>query len=71
MTPKGPQAVKVQEAHAYLEWAMQTGLGDCDLALDQRGLEFLLEKHLPTKGLCIPPDGERTGGGRVFLRLAY
>ena len=69
--PTGPAGVTVETAYAYLEWAMQRGRGKETLALDQRGLDFLLEKHLPTKGLLIPPEGERFGGGRVFLGVAF
>ena len=69
--PTGPDGVTVETAHAYLEWAMQMGLGKETLALDQRGLDYLLEKHLPTKGFVIPPEGERFGGGRVFLGVAF
>lgn len=67
----GPQGVTVERAHAYLEWAMQMGHGKDILALDRRGLDFLLEKHLPTQGLAIPPEGDQHGGGRVYLRLAF
>ena len=68
---KGPQPITVERAHAYLEWHMQMGAGKDILALDRRGLEHLLEGHLPTKGLGLPQEGDERGGGRVYFRLIY
>lgn len=50
---------------------MQRGHGNDIISLDRRGLEFLLEKHLPTLGLRILPDDEQIGGGRIYLGLAF
>jgi hypothetical protein len=67
----GPAGVTVDQLNAYTEYYMQLGQGKNIVALDRRGLDYLLEKHLPTAGLSIPPDGEQCGGDRVFLRLAF
>lgn len=67
----GPQGITVEQARDYFEWHVQCGRGKDIAALDRRGLEHLLDKHLPTRGFCTPPVEEQAGGGRVFLRLAY
>ena len=67
----GQQAATVEEINAMTEWLMQRGHCSDIMALDRRGLEFLLEKHLPTMGLRILPDDEQIGGGRIYLGLAF
>lgn len=67
----GQQAATVEQSNALTEWLMQRGHGKDIMALDRRGLEFLLEKHLPTLGLRILPDDEQIGGGRIYLGLAF
>lgn len=67
----GQTPATVEQINALTEWLMQRGHGQDTMALDRRGLEFLLEKHLPTKGLRILPDDEQIGGGRVYLGLAF
>lgn len=69
--PTGPQGFTAEQARDYFEWHVQCGRGKDIVALDRRGLDYLLEKHLPTRGLTAPPEEEQHGGGRVFMRLAY
>ena len=68
---QGPQGATVEQINALTEWLMQRGHNKDIMSLDRRGLEFLLEKHLPTMGLRILPDDEQIGGGRIYLGLAY
>ena len=65
------QVATVEEINALTEWLVQRGHGKDTMALDRRGLEFLLEKHLPTLGLRILPDDEQIGGGRIYLGLVF
>ena len=67
----GQKAATVEQINALTEWLVQRGHGNDIMALDRRGLDFLLEKHLPTMGLRILPDDEQIGNGRVYLGLAF
>ena len=67
----GQQAATVEQINALTERLVQRGHGKDTMALDRRGLDFLLEKHLPTLGLRILPDDEQIGGGRIYLGLAF
>lgn len=67
----GQKAATVEQINALTERLMQRGHGSDIMALDRRGLDFLLEKHLPTMGLRILPDDEQIGNGRVYLGLAF
>ena len=67
----GQKVATVEQINALTEWLMQRGHGQDTMALDRRGLEFLLERHLPALGLRILPDDEQIGGGKVYLGLAF
>ena len=67
----GQKAATVEQINALTEWLMQRGHGSDIVSLDRRGLDFLLEKHLPTLGLRILPDDEQIGGGRIYLGLVF
>lgn len=69
--PKGPEGITMEQLRDFAEWHVQNGRGADIAALDRRGLDYLLEKHMPTAGFRIPPDEEQIGGGRVYLGIAF
>lgn len=66
-----PQGIDMETLRDFADWHVQNGRGRHIAALDRRGLDYLLEKHMPTAGFRIPPEDEQIGGGRIYLGLAF
>lgn len=59
----------VEEMHAYTSMHMAEGRHKCQMAMDRRGLHFLIKET--DVRFCVPPDGKTHDDERVFIRAVF
>lgn len=59
----------VEEMHAYTAKHMAEGRNKRRMAMDRRGLHFLIKET--NVRFCVPPDGKTHDSERVFIRAVF